>query len=232
MVKCGERIGKIILKKLSVKELTPFGRLIQEYVDLCEVEGKDPEDFALCENKNLTASLDCLKKGMIPDFYHLCFLMSPLASLKITSLKQSELKVERVWDEEIILKNMSKIPDDLVLLLLRDFIKEFDKNKMFWKACPNGHLELAQWLKQTFPDIDHRAGDDYAFRFACGNGHLELAQWLKQVYPEIDHRARDDYAFRLACKNGHINIVKYLHSICPEFIKKTYKITVNVIDIL
>jgi len=114
-------------------------------------------------------------------------------------------------------------------------VKDKTLNMIFVHSCEYGHLELAQWLKNKWPDIDHRFnsdrfndhsfnGDsfnifryhksefisDYAFCQACANGHICVAKWLKKNWPDIDHCANSAYAFRLACANGHICVAKWL----------------------
>jgi len=87
---------------------------------------------------------------------------------------------------------------------------------IFIARCMFGYFNLAQWLKTKWPNIDHRADFDYAFRSACTNGYLHIAQWLKNNWPDIDHRVLSDNAFCQACENGHLCIAKWLKSNWPD----------------
>lgn len=70
--------------------------------------------------------------------------------------------------------------------------------RAFLSACENVHIEVAMWLNENWPEIDHRVKDDYAFCMACENGHLPVAKWLLETFPDIDNSADKDYVFRLA----------------------------------
>lgn len=96
------------------------------------------------------------------------------------------------------------------------------RQKIFTQIVILNDLEMARWLKQTYPDITHQDANsnrsyDHAFCAACyynclemaqwlievfpdidphKNKHLKLAQWLIETFPDIDHRALDDAAFR------------------------------------
>lgn len=105
----------------------------------------------------------------------------------------------------------------------------------FELACTHGHLEIAKWLNDVFPDVDPRGSAGYTypdnrlvtiyfetpFIDACENGHLEIVKWLKSRFPDIDHRRFDDVAFRKACVNGHIHVAKWLKSNFPDINHKS-----------
>ncbi len=77
----------------------------------------------------------------------------------------------------------------------------------FFKACSNGHLDVAQWLLQIKPDINISAHNEWAFHGACYNGHLDVAQWLLQMKPDINISAMNNEAFISACQQGQLDVV-------------------------
>ena len=77
---------------------------------------------------------------------------------------------------------------------------------VFVWACRRGHIEMVKWLQTLGVNIN--SIDDYAFRCVCEDGHIEIAKWLYSLGVNIN--ASNDYAFRWACLNGHIEIVKWL----------------------
>lgn len=86
---------------------------------------------------------------------------------------------------------------------------------MFRETCFNGHLDVAQWLYKTYPDINMIRDLDYVFGWSCRNGHLEVAQWLYSTISTIDIHTHDDWAFHWACFNGHARVVIWLMSLQP-----------------
>lgn len=72
---------------------------------------------------------------------------------------------------------------------------------------------MVQWLKDRWPDINHRAQNDAAFRLAYSYGQLHVAQWLKAEYPDINHFALDNFAFRAARFRRYFRVAKWLKSL-------------------
>lgn len=62
---------------------------------------------------------------------------------------------------------------------------QFYWEEPFVRACQHGHLHVAKWLKENYPEINHRRFADVAFRQACLNDHLHVARWLKEMDPTI-----------------------------------------------
>src|SRR5690606_4712919 len=62
----------------------------------------------------------------------------------------------------------------------------------FELSCSNGHLDIAQWLWDTFKDINVHAQNDWAFTHSCWNGHLDVAQWLWDTFKDINVHAQND----------------------------------------
>lgn len=62
-----------------------------------------------------------------------------------------------------------------------------DLNIAARNACEHGHLEIAQWLTELYPNIDVNGWHygwqycDPIFYVACLHGHLPVAQWLFKI---------------------------------------------------
>ena len=87
----------------------------------------------------------------------------------------------------------------------------------FHLTCMNGHLEIAKWLINTFPNIDIHAEDEYAFRYSCYNGNLLIAKWLIEIFPNIDIHAYNEFAFRYSCIYNHLEVAKWLINLDPSY---------------
>lgn len=91
-----------------------------------------------------------------------------------------------------------------------------NKTSAFVHSCEHGLLDIALWLKSTWPLIDHRHGSDKAFRKACENGHIEVAKWLKSSWPMISHDNKNNYACIYASSNGHLHVLQWLMECFPQ----------------
>ena len=80
-------------------------------------------------------------------------------------------------------------------------------------ACENGHIEICEWLYQTYPIAITYEGY-YAFVQACKNGHMNVAQWLYQKHKP--NQRQIELAFTLATSYGHIDICQWLYR--PELL--------------
>ena len=65
-------------------------------------------------------------------------------------------------------------------------------NHAFDAACADGHLRVAQWIMNVFPQCDPCMHNYAPFKHACANGYLHVAQWLEQFIP---HEDRQNIAF-------------------------------------
>lgn len=83
-------------------------------------------------------------------------------------------------------------------------------------ACRYGHLDVAQMILSTKPDINISVNDEYVFRWACTNGHSTVIEWLLSMKSDINISANNEYAFRYACWSGHLKIAQWLLSIKPD----------------
>jgi len=95
-------------------------------------------------------------------------------------------------------------------------------NKAFREACKHGHLSIVKWLTENWPNIDHRALDDYAFCQACGHGHIETAKWLIKNWPEMNVQVNTYHAFYNACDHGNLHVAKWLIEQYPNVNYKNY----------
>lgn len=71
-------------------------------------------------------------------------------------------------------------------------IRKYDNTYVFGCACSRGHLDVARFLFETFPDIDIRANSNYAFWVACIYNRLEIVKFLTKICPEINVHAEND----------------------------------------
>src|SRR5438477_627703 len=74
-----------------------------------------------------------------------------------------------------------------------------DNEYAFRFSCRNGHLNVAQWLVDTFDDINIHIYDEFAFVSSCENGHLNVARWLVSRFKDINIYARNFYVFENIC---------------------------------
>jgi len=93
-------------------------------------------------------------------------------------------------------------------------------------ACAGGHMEVVEWVHDTFYPNTLRGRRDIvisALVNACEQGHLEIVKWLHRKYhlSVMDIRDRDPEApvivddgkaaVRYACCKGRIDIMQWLH---------------------
>lgn len=91
-----------------------------------------------------------------------------------------------------------------------------NNNEFFQMVCGKGHLGIAKWLLETYPNINIRSQKDNAFLSACQGGHLEIVKWLIQIEPKINVRSQNDINFQIACIRNHLAVAKWLRNFCPE----------------
>jgi hypothetical protein len=83
-------------------------------------------------------------------------------------------------------------------------------NDEFQQTCEKGHLEVAQWFIEVFPETDPHNNEDEVFICACGYGCLNVATWLITTFPSTEPHTLDDYPLYLSFKNGHINVTRWI----------------------
>lgn len=95
-------------------------------------------------------------------------------------------------------------------------------------ACANGHLDVAQLILHTNPNIDIASKYDYAFRHSCKNNHSQVAEWLcslRQCLYEISYDAngktkcgirKEETVFREACLQGYLDTAKWVLKLKPN----------------
>lgn len=76
----------------------------------------------------------------------------------------------------------------------------FDDDAPFRWACANGHLEVAKWLIQNHPDIDHKTLNEWAFLKACSFGHSHVVKWLVEYWKEASITSKYPSGFRRAMR--------------------------------
>lgn len=83
-------------------------------------------------------------------------------------------------------------------------------------ACNGGHLEIAQWLHDTFSiELNAIRG---SFGMSCNFGCLHTAKWLVNTFhlTDSDIKRGHNFAFHTAYGGGYLHVVQWLH--------KTYKL--------
>jgi hypothetical protein len=96
---------------------------------------------------------------------------------------------------------------------LLDNLKSKKWKCAFRYACKYGHLEIVQWLVETFglTTEDVKSDNNLAFQWACGYGHLEVAQWLVRTFDLTAEDIRNDnYVFGWACFDRYLKIAQWL----------------------
>lgn len=80
----------------------------------------------------------------------------------------------------------------------------------FGSACFANKLEILQYLKVAYPEINIRQHNDYYFRIACERGFLNVAMWLIKTEPTINVHVYNEWPFRRACREGHLKVAQWL----------------------
>jgi hypothetical protein len=110
--------------------------------------------------------------------------------------------------------------------LLIDLSEDNSYKNVFKTVCINGHLDVAKWLLQLYPNIIRESVLNTSvysfFGDVCQNGHLEMAKWLHDNYEYFDV---DVYrsAFCYACRYGHLDVAKWLVGVKPFLTKHIHK---------
>ena len=84
------------------------------------------------------------------------------------------------------------------------------------EACRNGHLHVAQWLIETYPNIKLACNTNSVFSVTCASGKLEIAKWLVSKFPTINSNDADTFAFNYACSNKYIEVAKWVVETFPN----------------
>jgi len=189
-----------------------FGGPALAFYEACLAEGKNPDtELQDCGSTMLKDLVQCVRAGVLPTgdlVMYACCPGLPEDGKAESVFKIDHPQVVRVLD--FLIKHDGLPPS-------------FDPQISFHKACYHGRLGVAQWLKQQFPDVDHRAaeGDD-VFRWVCYNGHLGFAMWLKKRFPDIDNRTKNS-AFQEACTRGHLEVAQWLKQEFPDIDHRAHK---------
>jgi len=97
-------------------------------------------------------------------------------------------------------------------------------NEAFRLACENGHLEVANWLVDTFGLTVQDArcdNNNCAFHAVCCYGRLEVLKWFVHTFGIIveDASYKNNYTICYACCYGRLKVSKWLVD--------TFKITIS-----
>ncbi len=98
-------------------------------------------------------------------------------------------------------KNMASLP-----------LAEISVNELFEKACVNGNLDVAEWLRQNMRKPLHISTINYIFYQVCESGHLDVVQWLWTHYSNVDI----ENGFEGACGYGHLEVIQWLYWLKPD----------------
>lgn len=79
---------------------------------------------------------------------------------------------------------------------IQDWVIDF----AFTEACAHGHLQVAQWLLETYPAINVTSE---VFQLASDN---DLLHWL----------SHNESLFKSSCKNNDILLAQHMCDLCPD----------------
>jgi hypothetical protein len=92
--------------------------------------------------------------------------------------------------------------------------KNVSFNKLLYKVCKKGRLEILKWLLVSYMDIEYDC--DWAFEVACTNGHLEIAQCLYKYKPDINMACESAIDYRTVCSRGYIDVAEWMLKTDPS----------------
>lgn len=218
------------IKPLSILDLTPFGVLIETYIDICHRAGKNPDDMPFLdvdqespdENnrkiEHLRNTINHLRNREIP--FELLF-RPPLSN--VFSHEDEEIKTLDYPEEEdesdicvFLLKNLTKLPEPLISLLLREFIPFPVFSNLIFILCEERCLDSLKIIMTHVPEIRFDPTNLFLiFSRMCEQGELEIAKWLKNTF-NVDHTARENTAFKFACSAGQTHVIEWLYKTYPD----------------
>ena len=114
------------------------------------------------------------------------------------------------------------------LMFLRPTIRPKLYIHSFETACMYGRLNVAQWIRSIYPEIDNAMNSpkysnndlllaDSVFCDVCSHGgHIETAEWLLQQYPIINISRMNYCTFREACIRGYLDVAVWLYCLDPN----------------
>lgn len=76
----------------------------------------------------------------------------------------------------------------------------------FRTACSNNKLDLARWMKSSWPEINHRVDNDDIIRKAIALGHNGIVLWLLTLYRWHERREILD----IALESNNQKIIDYI----------------------
>jgi hypothetical protein len=76
-------------------------------------------------------------------------------------------------------------------------------------ALESGHVEVAEWLFETFPP-PARPPIDATFRRVCRRGWVEVAKWMADNLHVQADEVHASGALREACGEGHLDVARWL----------------------
>ncbi len=88
-------------------------------------------------------------------------------------------------------------------------LAEISVNELFEKACVDGNLDVAKWIRQNMRKPLHILTINYIFYQVCESGHLEVIQWLWTHYSDVDI----ENGFKGACGYGHLEVIQWLYMV-------------------
>lgn len=209
------------LPPLSIRDLTPFSPVITEYVELCDKNGTDSEDYKKIESKNLILALNTLRARKIPDLYTLNYLISPLTDLLENFDLTSSLFIHDL--PFLLLKNMDKLPENLVVALLFQGFVQLPSfglgftQRVFTRACSCGFdIIITRFLTQSQEIKNSPHTYITGFYSACENNHLSTAKIVKEYFPDIPEIYGVSIGiFVRTLKKGYTEVARWLREQYP-----------------
>ncbi|PCI94120.1 hypothetical protein COB11_04285 [Candidatus Aerophobetes bacterium] len=121
---------------------------------------------------------------------------------------------------------------EYIFSLRRELLTTWDNDHktVIFKACYNGHVDLAKWIHGLDPDqisIKNNRGENslIAASQCIGEDNLEVINWLLKIKPELINAVDrlGETPAHAACRSGNLTRLKFYLAKDPGFLQKHAK---------